>query len=63
MRNPLYELRAPKQASTDIQARKLADTLTAEIRQDLSAVADYTANHGSFSDFVRAHYGCSADAV
>jgi antitoxin CcdA len=37
-------------------ARRQAEQLTAEIRQDLDAVNSYTAKHGSFAEMVRQHY-------
>jgi post-segregation antitoxin (ccd killing protein) len=37
-------------------ARRRAELLDAEIRQDLEACNAYAARHGSFADMVRAHY-------
>jgi len=42
-------------------ARRTAEQLTSDIRQDLEACAAYTARHGSFADMVREHYVPSAD--
>jgi len=37
-------------------ARRKAEQLKAEIRQDLEAVNSYMAKHGSFAEMVRQHY-------
>ena len=37
-------------------ARRKAEQLEAEIRQDLEAVNSYMAKHGSFAEMVRQHY-------
>lgn len=37
--------------------------LAAEIQQDIAAAENYAASHGSFSDFVRAHYERDDSAV
>jgi len=37
-------------------ARRTAERLKAEIRQDLEAVNSYMAKHGSFAEMVRQHY-------
>ena len=37
-------------------ARRKAEQLKAEIRQDLEAVNSYMAKHGSFAEMVREHY-------
>jgi antitoxin CcdA len=37
-------------------ARRTAERLRAEIRQDLEAVNSYMAKHGSFAEMVRQHY-------
>ncbi|HEU4733631.1 MAG TPA: type II toxin-antitoxin system CcdA family antitoxin [Kofleriaceae bacterium] len=37
-------------------ARRRAEQLQAEIRQDLAAASSYMARHGSFADLVREHY-------
>jgi post-segregation antitoxin (ccd killing protein) len=37
-------------------ARRQAEQLKAEIRQDLEAVSSYVAKHGSFAEMVRQHY-------
>jgi antitoxin CcdA len=37
-------------------ARRNAEQLKAEIRQDLEAVNSYMAKHGSFAEMVRQHY-------
>ena len=37
-------------------ARREAERLKAEIRQDLEAVNSYMAKHGSFAEMVRQHY-------
>ena len=37
-------------------ARRRAEQLKAEIRQDLEAVNSYMAKHGSFAEMVRQHY-------
>ena len=37
-------------------ARRKAERLQAEIRQDLEAASLYIAKHGSFADMVREHY-------
>jgi antitoxin CcdA len=37
-------------------ARRKAEQLKAEIRQDLEAVNSYVAKHGSFAEMVRQHY-------
>jgi antitoxin CcdA len=37
-------------------ARRKAEQIRAEIRQDLEAVDAYVAKHGSFADAVRQHY-------
>jgi len=36
--------------------RREAEQLRAEIVQDLHAISDYEAKHGSFAEMVRAHY-------
>ena len=38
-------------------ARRKAEQLRAEIKQDLEAIDAYTAKHGSFTDMVREYYG------
>ena len=38
-------------------ARRHAERIQAEIREDLEASNSYTAKHGSFAEMVRAHYG------
>lgn len=38
-------------------ARRLADHLKADIRQDLDAYNAYVAEHGSPAELARAHYG------
>ncbi len=38
-------------------ARRHAERIQAEIREDLEASNAYTAKHGSFAEMVRAHYG------
>lgn len=38
-------------------ARRHAERLQAEIREDLEASNAYTAKHGSFAEMVREHYG------
>lgn len=37
-------------------ARRKAELLQAEIRQDLEATSTYIAKHGSFAEMVREHY-------
>ncbi len=37
-------------------ARRKAEQLRAEIRQDLEAASTYATKHGSFADMVRDHY-------
>ena len=37
-------------------ARRKAEQLQAEIRQDLEAAGAYMAKHGSFAEMVRQHY-------
>lgn len=37
-------------------ARRKAELLQVEIRQDLAAADSYTAKHGSFAEMVRQHY-------
>ncbi|HEX4420728.1 MAG TPA: type II toxin-antitoxin system CcdA family antitoxin [Kofleriaceae bacterium] len=37
-------------------ARRKAEQLQAEIRQDLEATSSYIAKHGSFAEMVREHY-------
>jgi antitoxin CcdA len=37
-------------------ARRRAEQLQAEIRQDLAATSSYIARHGSFADLARKHY-------
>jgi post-segregation antitoxin (ccd killing protein) len=37
-------------------ARRKAEQLQAEIRQDLEAASAYIAKHGSFAEMVRQHY-------
>jgi antitoxin CcdA len=37
-------------------ARRKAEQLQAEIRQDLEAASSYMAKHGSFAEMVRQHY-------
>jgi post-segregation antitoxin (ccd killing protein) len=37
-------------------ARRRAEALTMEIREDLEAVNDYVAKHGSFADLAREHF-------
>lgn len=36
-------------------ARRKAEVLSAEIRQDLEACSEYAAKHGSFAEMVREH--------
>ncbi|MBL8620762.1 MAG: type II toxin-antitoxin system CcdA family antitoxin [Myxococcales bacterium] len=38
-------------------ARRQAERIQAEIREDLEASNAYMAKHGSFAEMVRAHYG------
>ena len=38
-------------------ARRHAERIQAEIREDLEASNAYMAKHGSFAEMVRAHYG------
>ncbi len=38
-------------------ARRHAEQIQAEIREDLEASNAYLAKHGSFAEMVRAHYG------
>ncbi len=38
-------------------ARRHAERIQAEIREDLEASNAYTAKHGSFAEMVREHYG------
>jgi hypothetical protein len=40
----------------------LAERLRAEIEQDLVAANSYMAEHGSFAEMVREHYGDSDEA-
>jgi hypothetical protein len=40
----------------DALARRKAEQLKAEIRQDLEAVNSYMAKHGSFAEMVRRHH-------
>lgn len=42
-------------------ARRKAEQLQAEIRQDLEAVNSYMAKHGSFAEMVRRHSGDDED--
>lgn len=42
-------------------ARRRAEQLEAEIRQDLEASNAYAAKHGSFAEMVREHYHASND--
>jgi post-segregation antitoxin (ccd killing protein) len=44
-------------------AQRRAETLIAELRQDLAAVESYAEQHGSFADLVREHYASDDDAV
>lgn len=38
------------------RAKRKAEQLRAESRQDLEAVSSYEAEHGSFAEMVRQHY-------
>ena len=42
-------------------ARRRAEQLKAEIRQDLEALDVYEAKHGSFAEMVREHYQSTED--
>jgi len=44
------------QQTREALARRKAEQLKAEIRQDLEAVSSYMAKHGSFAEMVRRHY-------
>ncbi|MDE1924108.1 MAG: type II toxin-antitoxin system CcdA family antitoxin [Gammaproteobacteria bacterium] len=44
-------------------AKRLADLVRAEIRQDLAAYNSYVAEHGSPAEMARAHYAGKDDAV
>jgi antitoxin CcdA len=37
-------------------ARQIAERLRAEIAEDLEAISEYEAKHGSFAEMARAHY-------
>jgi post-segregation antitoxin (ccd killing protein) len=43
-------------ALIELVARRRAEQLQAEIRQDLAATSAYIAKHGSFAELVRRHY-------
>jgi post-segregation antitoxin (ccd killing protein) len=45
-----------EQALAQQVARRKAERLKAEIRQDLEAVSSYMAKHGSFAEMVRQRY-------
>lgn len=45
-----------EQALTYELARRKAEALSAEIRQDLEACDAYSARHGSFAEMAREHY-------
>jgi len=45
-----------EEALAQLVARRKAERLKAEIRQDLEAVNSYMAKHGSFAEMVREHY-------
>jgi post-segregation antitoxin (ccd killing protein) len=45
-----------EEALSNEVARRKAELLDAEIRQDLEAYNAYGAKHGSFADIVREHY-------
>lgn len=58
MRKRLFETKAPKQTvSTTL------NSIRAEIREELAALDRYEARHGSFPEFVRAHYERDQAAV
>ena len=42
------------------QAERRREALRAEVQKDLSAAEAYSAQHGSFADFVREHYAHGA---
>lgn len=46
-----------EEALSETLARRLADQVKAEIRQDLDAYDTYVAEHGSPAELARAHYG------
>jgi post-segregation antitoxin (ccd killing protein) len=52
-----------EQAVADAYARRRAELIAAEIREDLSAVDDYSAQHGDFAELARAHYDRDDGAV
>ena len=44
-----------EQAVADAYAKKCAETIASEIREDLMAVAEYAALHGDFAELARGH--------
>lgn len=49
--------RVAEQALAEAYAKKRAETLREEVKQDLEAGDRYAASHGSFSALVREHFG------
>jgi post-segregation antitoxin (ccd killing protein) len=55
MRTPTHSQIAEEALAQEV-ARRKAEQLQAEIRQDLAACSAYSEKHGSFADLVREHY-------
>ncbi len=52
-----------EKALAEEYSQRHSDALIAELRQDLAAAERYAEQHGSFAEYVRAHYERDDDAV